>query len=105
MFLALKPGALPARERSPGELYEWVRRDEEYAILGDNVMVELYSEATPADHHPPGRSPAAPSLPTGASATATAELSAATPTVRAGLNVAVDHIRSLPTGEMAPGAR
>jgi hypothetical protein len=34
MFAALNPGALPARERSPAELYAWVRRDEEYATLG-----------------------------------------------------------------------
>jgi len=45
MFVALNPGALPARERSPAELYEWVRRDEEYATLGANVVVELYSES------------------------------------------------------------
>ena len=45
VFVALNPGALPARERSPAELYEWVRRDEEYATLGANVVVELYSES------------------------------------------------------------
>jgi hypothetical protein len=45
VFVALNPGALSARERSPAELYEWVRRDEEYAILGANVVVELYSES------------------------------------------------------------
>ena len=45
VFVALNPGALPARERSPAELYEWVRRDEEYAILGANVVVELNSES------------------------------------------------------------
>jgi hypothetical protein len=44
-FVALNPGALPARERPPAELYEWVRRDEEYAILGANVVVELNSES------------------------------------------------------------
>jgi hypothetical protein len=44
-FVALNPGALPARERSPAELYEWVRRDEEYATLGANVVVELNSES------------------------------------------------------------
>ena len=43
--MALNPGALPARERSPAELYQWVRRDEQYAILGANVVVELYSES------------------------------------------------------------
>jgi hypothetical protein len=45
VFVALNPGALPARERSPAELYEWVRRDEEYATLGANVVVELHSES------------------------------------------------------------
>jgi hypothetical protein len=45
VFVALNRGALPARERSAAELYEWVRRDEEYAILGANVVVELNSEA------------------------------------------------------------
>jgi hypothetical protein len=35
---------LPARARSEAELYEWVRREEQYATLGANVMVELYSE-------------------------------------------------------------
>jgi hypothetical protein len=45
VFAALNPGALPALERSPAELYEWVRRDEEYATLGANVVVELYSES------------------------------------------------------------
>jgi len=44
-FVALNPGALPARERSPAELYQWVRRDEQYATLGANVVVELYSES------------------------------------------------------------
>ena len=43
--MALNPGALPARERSPAELYQWVRRDEEYATLGANVVVELNSES------------------------------------------------------------
>ena len=43
--VALNPGALPARERSPAELYQWVRRDEEYATLGANVVVELHSES------------------------------------------------------------
>ena len=45
VFAALNPGALPARERSPAELYEWVRREEQYATLGANVVVELYSES------------------------------------------------------------
>jgi hypothetical protein len=45
VFAALNPSALPARERSPGELYQWVRRDEEYATLGAEVVVELNSES------------------------------------------------------------
>jgi hypothetical protein len=45
VFVALNPGALPARERSPAELFQWVRRDEQYATLGANVVVELYSES------------------------------------------------------------
>jgi hypothetical protein len=45
VFVALNPDAVPARERSPAELYQWVRRDEEYAILGANVVVELNSES------------------------------------------------------------
>jgi hypothetical protein len=45
VFMALNPGALPARGRSPAELYEWVRRDEQYATLGADVVVELYSES------------------------------------------------------------
>jgi WhiB family redox-sensing transcriptional regulator len=45
VFAALNPGALPARPRSPAELYQWVRREEEYATLGANVVVELYSES------------------------------------------------------------
>jgi hypothetical protein len=45
VFAALNPGVLPARERSPAELFQWVRRDEQYATLGANVVVELYSES------------------------------------------------------------
>jgi WhiB family transcriptional regulator, redox-sensing transcriptional regulator len=45
VFVALNPGALPARERSPAELFQWVRRDEQYATLGANVVVELNSES------------------------------------------------------------
>jgi hypothetical protein len=44
-FVALNPGALPARERSRAELFQWVRREEQYATLGANVVVELYSES------------------------------------------------------------
>ena len=45
LFVALNPNALPARPRPPAELYQWVRRDEEYATLGANVVVELNSES------------------------------------------------------------
>jgi WhiB family redox-sensing transcriptional regulator len=45
VFVVLNPGALPARERSPAELHEWVRREEQYATLGANVVVELHSES------------------------------------------------------------
>jgi hypothetical protein len=44
-FVALNPGALPARQRPAAELYEWVRREEQYATLGANVVVEQYSES------------------------------------------------------------
>jgi hypothetical protein len=45
VFVALNPGALPARKRSEAELYQWVRREEQYATLGANVVVELNSES------------------------------------------------------------
>ena len=45
VFVALNPGALPARPRSPAELYQWVRREEQYATLGASVVVELNSES------------------------------------------------------------
>jgi WhiB family transcriptional regulator, redox-sensing transcriptional regulator len=45
VFAALNPQALPARPRTPAELHQWVRRDEEYATLGANVVVELNSES------------------------------------------------------------
>jgi hypothetical protein len=43
----------PPRPRSADELYQWVRREEQYAILGANVVVELYSESH-ARQQPPG---------------------------------------------------
>jgi hypothetical protein len=45
VFVALNPDALPARARPAAELYHWVRREEQYATLGANVVVELYSES------------------------------------------------------------
>jgi len=44
-FVALNRRLLPARERSDQELAAWVRRDEEYATLGAEVVVELNSES------------------------------------------------------------
>jgi DNA-binding transcriptional MerR regulator len=44
-FLLLNRRLLPARERPPQELATWVRREEEYATLGANVVVELNSES------------------------------------------------------------
>jgi DNA-binding transcriptional MerR regulator len=44
-FLSLNRRLLPARERSAEELAAWVRRDEEYATLGAEVVVELNSES------------------------------------------------------------
>jgi hypothetical protein len=45
VFVALNPGALPAREGPAAELHEWVRREEQYATPGASVVVELYSES------------------------------------------------------------
>jgi hypothetical protein len=45
VYVALNPDALPARARPEAELYQWVRREEQYATLGANVVVELYSES------------------------------------------------------------
>jgi hypothetical protein len=45
VFVALNPGALPARPRSQAELYQWVRRDEQDATLGANVVAEPDSES------------------------------------------------------------
>jgi hypothetical protein len=45
VFAVLNPGALPARPWSLAELYQWVRRGEEYATLGATVVVELNSES------------------------------------------------------------
>jgi hypothetical protein len=81
VFVALNPGALPARAKPEAELYQWVRREEQYATLGASVVVELYSEATPASPPPgPGRSSAGPTAATGWPANAPAGPTAATPT-------------------------
>jgi hypothetical protein len=45
VFVALNPGALPDRAKPEAELYQWVRREEQYATLGASVVVELYSES------------------------------------------------------------
>jgi WhiB family transcriptional regulator, redox-sensing transcriptional regulator len=44
-FVALNRRLLPARERPAQELAAWVRREEEYATLGAEVVVELNSES------------------------------------------------------------
>ena len=43
--MALNRRLLPARECPAEELAAWVRREEEYATLGANVVVELNSES------------------------------------------------------------
>jgi hypothetical protein len=43
--VVLNPGALPGRERSPAELYEWVRREKQCAKFGADLVVELCSES------------------------------------------------------------
>jgi len=45
VFVVLNLGVRPAPERSPAELFQWVRRQEQYATSGANVVVELYSES------------------------------------------------------------
>jgi WhiB family redox-sensing transcriptional regulator len=45
VFVALNRGAIPIRARSGGELAERVRRAEDYATLGPEVVVELHSES------------------------------------------------------------
>jgi hypothetical protein len=75
--VALNLGALPARERPAAELYEWVRRDEKYAMLGANVVVELNRESRarwPTSRA--WRSSATPIAPTSAQATAGSAASA-----------------------------
>jgi hypothetical protein len=85
VFVALNPGALPARERSPAELHEWVRREEQYATLGANVVVELNSESRARQPTTrPGRSSAGPTAASGWPANAPAAPTAATPTALAG---------------------
>jgi hypothetical protein len=84
-FVALDPGALPARDRPPAELFQWVRRDEQYTTLGANVVVELHSESHA--RQPTIRAWAIirrPTAPTGWPANAPAVPSAATPTALAG---------------------
>jgi hypothetical protein len=85
VFVALNPGALPARDRSPAELYQWVRRDEQYATLGANVVVELYSEShTRQSTTRAWRSSDGPTAATGWPASAPAAATAATPTAPVG---------------------
>jgi len=80
-FVALNRKLLPTRARSSEELAARVRRAEEYATLGADVVVEMAAKPT-ASAQPPGcgRSPAAPNAPTAAPATAKAAPSAGRPT-------------------------
>ena len=81
VFVALNPGALPARAKPEAEPYQWVRREEQYATLGASVVVEPYSEATPASPPPaPGQSSAGPTTATGWPANVAAAPIAARPT-------------------------
>jgi hypothetical protein len=63
MFVALNPGVLPARARQEAELYQWVRREEQYATLGANVAAvrhlgrqrggrAVQRKPRPQAHHP-----------------------------------------------------
>jgi hypothetical protein len=45
VFVALNHGELPIRARLGGELAERVRRAEDYAVLGAEVVVELHTES------------------------------------------------------------
>ena len=40
-----QPWRPPGSSQSDAELFQWVRREEQYATLGANVVVELYSES------------------------------------------------------------
>jgi hypothetical protein len=85
MVVALNPGALPARERSAAELYQWVRREEQYAILGANVVVELWRKPCSQAHQPRlGDHPPSPARPLPRQPTGKAETSAATPRLSLG---------------------
>jgi hypothetical protein len=84
VFVALNHGELPIRARSGGELAERVRRAEDYAVLVPGWWWSCTAKATPPSPAPaPGRSPAAPTAPTGWPASAPAAASAARPTVPA----------------------
>jgi hypothetical protein len=48
VFVELNPGVLPARSRPEAELFQWIHREEQYAILGANVVVELYGDVNRA---------------------------------------------------------
>jgi len=63
---ALSPGALPARPRPAAELYQWVRREEQYAILGPTRWSSCTAIATPVGPPcGPGRSSAGPTAASG----------------------------------------
>jgi hypothetical protein len=85
VFVALNPSALPGRARPEAELFQWVRREEQDAILGANVVVKLYSESHARQPTTgPGRSSdeltAATGWPTNAPAAPTEPTAPAAPT-------------------------
>jgi len=51
VFVALNRGALPARPRSEAELYQWVRREEQYATLGRQRGRAVQRKPRPPIHH------------------------------------------------------
>jgi hypothetical protein len=93
VFVALNPGALPARPRSQVELYQWVRREEQYATLGAQRSGRaVQREPRPSANHPNhGRSFGGPTAATGWPANAPAGPTAVTPIAAAE-----------PTGPAAP---
>ena len=91
VFAALNPGALPARERSPAELYQWVRRESSTPSWVPAWSSSCTAKAGPASPPPgPGRSSAATNAPTATPATVRAVASAGRPTVPAAATAPAD---------------
>jgi hypothetical protein len=85
VFVALNPGALPARPRSEAELYQWVRREEQSPSWAPTWWSSCAAKATPAGRPlAPGPSFAGSIAPSGWPANAPAAPTAATPTAPVG---------------------